>query len=110
MMYKKLVWLIGLLAMSAIAQETANTPIEAPPPPPQLQSGEVLEPEVTIIETEEEKIYEYRVDGKLYMVKVTPSNGGKPYYFIDTDGDGDLDRQEGASGDDVINLWKLFEF
>jgi len=44
-----------------------------------------MEPEVTIIETGQERIYEYRVRGQLYMVKVQPQIG-PPYYLLDTTG------------------------
>jgi hypothetical protein len=48
-----------------------------------------LEPQVTIVKTETETREEYRIKGKLYMVKVTPAVG-KPYYLVDHQGDGNF--------------------
>ncbi len=35
---------------------------------------------------------EYRIHNQLYMIKVTPKIG-KPYYLVDSDGDGKLDKR-----------------
>jgi hypothetical protein len=48
---------------------------------------ENLEPQVTIVKSETETREEFRIKGKLYMVKVTPAVG-KPYYLVDRQGDG----------------------
>ncbi len=84
-------------------------PIEPPPIPAPVQSGEELEPEVTIIETARGKVEEYRVAGRLYMVKVTPSVG-PPYYFFDTNGDGQLDARSNDPRNLSINQWVLFRW
>jgi hypothetical protein len=39
------------------------------------------------VRNDKETREEFRVKGKLYMVKVTPSVG-KPYYLVDNQGDG----------------------
>ncbi len=82
---------------------------EPPMLPPQVESGEALEPEVTIIETDKEIIQEYRINGRLYMVRITP-RAGPPYYLLDLDGDGELDVEE----DDISNIsipqWVLFRW
>ena len=87
---------------------------EAVPPPPdipeQMESGRPIEPEVTIIRKEKEVIQEYRINGILYMVKVTPVIG-KPYYLIDNDGDGRLEsRREGIYSTDLVPQWILFSW
>ena len=90
----------------------AGEPIEAPMPPtlpPQLQSGEALEPEVTIRKGEEEVIEEYRLGGRLYMVKITPSIG-PAYYLIDSDGDGELDVREDEITNSSVPQWVLFSW
>jgi hypothetical protein len=99
-MNKTAVLLSLLLALSppifgqSEEEEFADAPLPPDLPEP-LESGEVVEPEVTIIRTEKEVIEEYRLNGRLYMVKVTPVVG-KPYYLIDQDGDG---RMEGRLSD-----------
>ncbi|MEE8513148.1 MAG: DUF2782 domain-containing protein [Gammaproteobacteria bacterium] len=83
---------------------------EPPPLPEPVQSGEVLEPEITIIQKEEVTVEEYRINGILYMVKVTPSVG-LPYYLIDQDGDGVMETQmDGIYADPVVPQWVLFSW
>jgi hypothetical protein len=98
-----------------LAQEpAANPPLEAVPEPPPIpedvKSGETLEPEVTIIESEEERIEQYSTNGQVYMVKITPKSG-PPYYLIDMDGDGRLEtRQRGTDADVVVPQWVIFSW
>ncbi len=82
---------------------------DVPPPPPPVQSGQVMEPGVTIIQTEDETIYEYRAGSRLIMVRVEPKSG-PPYYFFDQDGDGQLDFQEDDPRLSKINQWVLFRW
>ncbi|CAK0770163.1 DUF2782 domain-containing protein [Gammaproteobacteria bacterium] len=74
----------------------AESPPEAVPEPPQLprpvQSGETLEPDVTIVDREGARYHEYRVNGQLQMVKVELANG-LTYYLVDANGDGVFTRQ-----------------
>jgi len=83
--------------------------IDAPPPPPPLQSGEPLEPEVTIRRTERETIYEYRRNGQLFLVRVQPIVG-PPYHFVDINGDGELDYRPGEPLRDNIQQWILWRW
>jgi len=71
------------------AQPAELQPLPAvPPPPPGMEAFDAaLEPQVTIVKAEKETREEFRIKGKLYMVKVTPSVG-KPYYLVDRQGDG----------------------
>ena len=86
-------------------EDTADVPI-----PPKIQ-GEQIEPTVTIREEEERLIEEYRFNGEVYMVKVTPK-GGIPYYYIDTDGDGrlELDPSQQALNPVQPVYWKIKEW
>ena len=91
-----------LLSASAQAQEDATSELpvqtapsertDAPPPPMPSDAQEGLEPEVTIIRKEDRTVEEYRINGQLYMIKVTPSKG-YPYYLVDADGDGSLETR-----------------
>ena len=84
---------------------------EPPPPPPQVQSGEVLEPDVTIIHGERQTVAEYRLNGRLFMVKITPHRGFPPYYLMDADGDGRLEtRREELDPGFLVPQWVLFRW
>ncbi|HWS03042.1 MAG TPA: DUF2782 domain-containing protein [Gammaproteobacteria bacterium] len=69
-----------------------TAPADAPPPAMPSDEREAMEPEVTIIRREDRTVEEYRINGQLYMVKITPSKG-YPYYLVDADGDGNLETQ-----------------
>ena len=71
------VFALAVTLAFAAGRSTAeeNLPVEAPPPPPPVQSGEPLEPEVTIRETDKETVYEYRRNGQLVLVRVQPRVG-----------------------------------
>jgi len=112
---KKLVNL-GLLLFLAVsplaAEEDVMEPAIAPEPPvlpPPVESGEALEPEVTIIKSEEKTVEEYRLNGKLVMVKITPA-AGPAYYLVDSDGDGSLDAQENDPRSASVQQWVLFSW
>jgi hypothetical protein len=106
-----------LLPGPVLAQED----LEKPPPIPPADSGDVpippkvqdeqIEPTVTIREEEERMIEEYRFNGQIYMVKITPK-GGIPYYYIDTDGDGklELDIDKQAMNPVQPVYWKIKEW
>jgi hypothetical protein len=107
------VLLVGLPHF-AWSQEKEEPPLEAVPPPPdipeRLQSGEPIEPEVTIIQKETSTVEEYRLNGRLYMVKVTPT-AGPPYYLMDRDGDGMMEFRSNKLGEDmVVPQWVLFKW
>jgi hypothetical protein len=102
--------LIFLLAMFTLMPLAAYDAAPLPPRLPEPQrSGEALEPDVTIVETEEGTAYEYRANGQLYMVKIQP-RVGKPYYEIDSDGDGTLDTRVDDLRNTAVPQWVLFRF
>jgi hypothetical protein len=97
----------SLLCCTAVAVSAQPAPYpEAPALPPASYQGETVEPDVTILETDRGLIYEYRVRGRLYMVKVQPPLG-PPYYLLDTDGDGLLDVQKDRVWNNAVPQWIL---
>ena len=67
-------------------------------------------PDVTIIQGSDKTIAEYRIHGRLYMIKVTPKKG-PPYYLVDTDGDGNLETNRSELTEDLlIPSWTLLEW
>lgn len=97
-------------ALPALAQQGPKLePIpEPPPPPPGL--ADTAEPQVTITKRGEERVEEYRMNGKLYMLKVTPPHGGTPYYLIDEKGNGTWTRQDGPNSSLSVPMWVIGNF
>jgi hypothetical protein len=91
--------------------EAVPVPVpETPEPPLPVESGEELEPDITIIRKGDKMIHEYRHNGSLYMIKIIPDKG-PPYYLIDSDGDGNLDvRRSDVDTGIRINQWKIFSW
>jgi len=86
------------------------TPVPEPPVlPDPVESGEELEPEITIIRRDDAIITEYRVNGNLYMVKIVPEFG-PPYYLIDRDGDGIMEGRTSIYDDIIVPQWVLFSW
>lgn len=75
------------------AQPDNLQPLPTTPPAPGGATDDSTEPQVTIKQKGTSKVEEYRLNGRLYMIKVTPSTG-KPYYLIDSRGDGQFSRQD----------------
>ncbi len=74
------------------------------------EQDEELEPEVTIIQREDATVEEYRLNGRLYSVKVTPKVG-KPYYFVDRDGDGVMEsRMSDLYNPFRVPQWVIFSW
>lgn len=85
-------------------------PIPEPPPPPEPLEGEVaVEPQITIIQRGEETVEEHRVNGKLYMIKVTPRHG-VPYYLMDENGSGAMTRYDDLDSGLRVPKWVIFSF
>jgi hypothetical protein len=122
------------LATAAIAQDEEAEDLAAPPPIPPVdaqpaqpvedEEGDVpippkvldensrVEPTVEIRRDEDDNIVEeYRMEGRVYMVKVTPKNG-VPYYYLDDDGDGQLEIRESDRAAYPVKpiYWKIKEW
>ena len=66
------------------------------------------DPDVTIRQDGDKTIQEYRQNGFLYAIKVTPK-GGKPYFLVRSDGsDGNFIRSDNP--DMLIPAWEIFKW
>ncbi|ROH86317.1 DUF2782 domain-containing protein [Pseudomethylobacillus aquaticus] len=83
---------------------------EPPPPPAGMELDPNAEPEVTIIQKGEDTVEEYRINGELYMQKITPAGGKKPYYLLKEDQEGGWSRMDGPNPPLVIPKWVIFNF
>jgi len=87
--------LLGLLATMPVVSQAADAAPSA-------------DPDVTIRTEGDKTIQEYRQNGFLYAIKVTPK-GGKPYFLVRADGsDGNFIRSD--QPDMLIPSWKIFEW
>ena len=75
-------------------------------------------PDITEIESKsqvstrvegDQTIQEYRVNGKVFMTRVTPKHG-RPYVMIDHRGDGTFTRMDSLEPGMKVPQWVLFEF
>ena len=98
---------------TAMSGNTNPGGLEPVPEPPELPdpvvTGESIEPQVTIIRKDDAVIEEYRVNGNLYMVKITPAVGPS-YYLIDDNGNGELDTRRSVLDDTNVPQWVLFSW
>src|SRR5262245_17090854 len=76
---------------------------EAPPPPPLPQLDA---PAVRIPVQEGDKVEELRQNGRVVMLKVTPPNG-KPYYLVDTTGNGNWMRRDSLDDGVRVPMWPI---
>lgn len=107
--------LLAVLALAAALPVAAQNkpprlePVPEPPPPPPGMLESPAEPQVTILKRGEDVVEEHRINGKLYMVKVTPPHG-KPYYLVDQRGDGVMTRQESLDSGLRVPMWVIQNF
>ena len=98
--------------LTVVAKEPpANLePLEEAPPPPVIGADENAagEPQITIIKKEGETVEEYRINGQLYMLKVTPKHG-VPYYMHKEDSNGGW-LMDGPTQPLSIPKWTIFRF
>jgi hypothetical protein len=114
-MFRQMIVSLMLLVPAVAWPEKAfdEPPADVPEPPelpPRIQSGEEMEPDITIIRKGKDTIQEYRRNGVLYMIKVQPQVG-PPYYFLDLNGDGKMDvKKSDLDRNTDINLWTIFSW
>ena len=83
-------------------------PLEDIPPPAITNEENADEPQITIIKKKSETIEEYRINGQLYMMKVTPAHG-VPYYMHKEDQNGGW-LMDGPNQPMSIPKWTIFRF
>ncbi|HIF50653.1 MAG TPA: DUF2782 domain-containing protein [Thiotrichaceae bacterium] len=112
---KRLLIILGLLfASTAIMAGNSNPgglePVPEPPElPDPLETGENIEPVITIIHKDDAVIEEYSVNGVVYMVKITPVVGPS-YYMVDDNGDGNLTSRRHRLDKVSVPQWVLFRW
>jgi hypothetical protein len=102
-----LLLLCAALPLAAADRPANLQPIPEPPAaPPGFELDPALEPQVTILKRGTDTVEEYRIGGKLYMIKVTPAHG-RPYVMIDERGDGRMTRQDSFDSGLRVPMWVI---
>ncbi|HUL55411.1 MAG TPA: DUF2782 domain-containing protein [Usitatibacter sp.] len=105
-------------ALNAAAQSAprppppGSVPLADPPKPPPMTEADKKAPEpvVTIRHDGDNEVSEYRINGKLYMQRVTPKHG-KPYVLMDMHGDGVFTKQDETLTPNIrVPQWVLYSF
>ncbi|MES2013612.1 MAG: DUF2782 domain-containing protein [Pseudomonadota bacterium] len=97
------------LLVEAKAPPADLQPLEEAPPPPTIGTDDKAdEPQITIIKKKEETIEEYRINGQLYMLKITPAHG-VPYYMHKEDQNGGW-LMDGPTQPLSVPKWTIFRF
>ena len=103
-------FLLSCFSFTAFAQKPVPDNLEPLPPPPAFDAAaDIEEPQVTITKQTEQTVEEYRVSGRLYMIKITPKVG-PPYYLVDDKGDGKFVRQESLDSGIRPPRWVIHRF
>lgn len=100
--------LAALFALPVFAAQPRLVPLPEIPPPPGMVDP-ALEPQITIIQRGNERVEEFRIKDKLYMIRITPPHG-RSYYLVDQRGDGAMRRYDDLSPNFQVPLWVISEF
>jgi hypothetical protein len=104
--------LLALVSPTCLyAAENAGPPPGSQPVPDGAPTAkDIDEPQITIRNQGTQRIEEYRLHGKLYMIKITPGKGKKPYYLVDNVGDGKFVRYDGPAAPIAVPMWVIKTF
>ncbi len=94
-----------LFSYPAFAAEVEDTP----PPMPAESSEDKPKADIRVVKKGDVTMTEYRMNGHLYQIKVTPAVGPS-YFLIDPNGKGNFVRQSGPSENIAIPSWVLFSW
>jgi hypothetical protein len=101
--------LVLLLAMHGAQAQPKLEPVPERPPPDPGTAAAPGEPSVRIPVQESDKVEELREGGRVVMLKVTPK-GGKPYYLVDTTGNGNWMRRDSLDDGVRVPMWPIQQF
>jgi hypothetical protein len=103
--------LLFMLCTAASAQQSKRPPklepLPEPPPPPAMSDPD--EPAVNIPIPQGHQIEEMREGGRVVALRVTPP-GGKPYFLIDTTGNGNWMRRDSLDDGVRVPMWPIYTF
>jgi hypothetical protein len=102
--------LVLLCAMHGALAQPKLEPVPPPPAPAPGTASAPDEPAVRIPVQKTDKIDEIREGGRVVMLKVTPAEGGEPYYLVDTAGNGNWMRRDALDTGLAVPMWPIRTF
>ncbi len=103
------------MALIFVSRPSSADALEAVPDVPEMPlpvaNGESMEADITITRKGNKTIHEYSVNGQVYKIKIIPDIG-PAYYFIDLDGDGEMEevQEEDYDVGTKVNQWTIFSW
>jgi uncharacterized protein DUF2782 len=103
--------MLVFVAIAAVAQSRPPKlePLPEAPPPPIPAGPGAEEPSVRIPVQEGDRIEPIRQGGRVVAVRVTPP-GGRPYFLIDTTGEGVWMRRDSLDDGVRFPMFPILEF
>ena len=98
-----ILWDISFAEETQILDEITSAPSS-------FESDYTDEPEITITKDGASTIEEYRINGQLYMLKVTPDGDFPPYYLYKENLGGIWHRVNGIDEPLIVPQWVVLEF
>lgn len=108
-----------LIASGLSHAQVRRSDLQPLPEPPPMPIGDVntnasieptYAPQVTVRKSDGDTIEEFRVSGRLVMIRVTPAHG-IPYVLSDPRGDGSFSsRRDSLDSPPIVPMWVLFNF
>ena len=106
---KRYAIILALLASPLHAADAPKPEKLEPIPEPSASAVATAEPEVTVKKRGNERIEEFRLKGRLYMIKVYPAVG-PAYTLIDDQGNGVFNRTDGRRTPGVPARWDVLSW
>ena len=100
------------MAAEAVTPKNAEVLEDLSQPPKTLDQAiddNLVTPQITIKKKGTDTVEEYRINGELYMMKITPAHGVS-YYLQKQDQEGGWSRFDGPNPPLAIPKWILFRF
>ena len=113
-MLRYLFFCLVMFSSAVIAEEESLVSSESPEVPDMplpVEDGQPMDADITITRRGERTVHEYRSNGKIYKIKIIPDIG-PAYYYIDPDGDGEMEEVSESDLDKgiKINQWTIFSW
>lgn len=98
---------LALLSLALSSSGFAGEPVQGRP---KVAQGNNPEPVISIRDTADSRIKEWRQNGRVVAIRVEPRNGFPAYYLVDTNGDGLFEPGPDFGDEGLVVQWVLFRF